>query len=107
MITITENASIFLKAIMDQDERKKAFLLTIERNSYSYPKYGFSFIEEVSDENSSFTINELLVAIPSVEEHLFKGTVIDYKQTANGSGFTIENPNSIMVLDFVNSLNKN
>lgn len=107
MITITENAFVFLKAIMDLDDRKKAFLLSIDRNSISRPKYDFSFIEEVSEENSVSIIHEMLVATPISETHLFDGTIIDYKQTNNGSGFTIENPNSIMVLDFVNSLNEN
>jgi iron-sulfur cluster insertion protein len=57
-------------------------------------QYGFTFDEEVSDDDTQVEKNGVTVLIDSTSIGYLKGAEIDYKDDLSGSQFVIRNPNA-------------
>ena len=57
-------------------------------------EYGFTFDEEVNEDDFTFEQNNVKVLVDSMSMQYLTGAVIDFKDDMNGARFVIENPQS-------------
>jgi iron-sulfur cluster insertion protein len=56
--------------------------------------YGFTFDEEVNEDDFEVTKKDVTVLIDSMSYQYLVGSTIDYKEDITGSQFVIQNPNA-------------
>ncbi|CAM3779031.1 HesB/IscA family protein [Mesobacillus zeae] len=96
IITITDAAALQIKDMMKQNEEENAFLrVAIKGGGCSGLSYGMGFAHEVEPGDSELEQHGIKILIDKTSAPALKGTVIDYKQSMMGGGFTIDNPNAI------------
>ena len=57
-------------------------------------QYGFTFDEDVNEDDTEFTKNGVTLLVDSMSFQYLVGAEIDYKEDINGSQFVIKNPNA-------------
>lgn len=57
-------------------------------------QYGFTFDEDVNEEDTEFLKNGVTLLVDSMSFQYLVGAEIDYKEDINGSQFVIKNPNA-------------
>jgi iron-sulfur cluster insertion protein len=57
-------------------------------------QYGFTFDEEVSEDDTSMTRNGVTLLIDAMSYQYLVGAEIDYKDDLDGAQFVIKNPNA-------------
>lgn len=57
-------------------------------------QYGFTFDEEVNEDDTSFVKNDVTLLIDSMSYQYLSGAEIDYTEGLEGSQFVIRNPNA-------------
>ena len=57
-------------------------------------QYGFTFGEEVNEDDTEFEKNGVVLLVDSMSFQYLVGAEIDYKEDINGSQFVIKNPNA-------------
>jgi iron-sulfur cluster insertion protein len=91
MITITESAKIKIADILAEENnptlRVRAF---VQGGGCSGFQYGFTLDEDINEDD--FDIDGVLV--DSMSMQYMTGAVIDYREDAMGSNFSISNPNA-------------
>ena len=94
-IQITENAAKQIKAlIQDSDEgRDKVLRVCVESGGCSGMQYAMTFDGKKPDDHV-FSQHGVYVVIDSKSLDFLKGSVIDYSDSIQGSGFRIQNPNA-------------
>ena len=96
IITITEEAALQIKDMMKQNEEEGAFLrVGVKGGGCSGLSYGMGFAHEIEDGDSELELHGIKVLVDMESLDILKGTVINYKQSMMGGGFTIDNPNAI------------
>lgn len=95
-VTITEAAALHIKDMMKEHEEENAFLrVGVKGGGCSGLSYGMGFEHEKSESDSVFDQHGITVLVDKESLDIMNGTVIDYKQSMLGGGFTIDNPNAI------------
>lgn len=96
MIDISELASEKIKELMASDNMSEAYLrLGVKTGGCSGFTYGMGIDEEVTEQDETFQLNGLKVVVEKEDVKYLRGLQIDYKESAMGGGFTIENPNAV------------
>ena len=96
VIIISEAAAYQIKDMMKQNEEEGAFLrVAVKGGGCSGLSYGIGFEHEVKEDDVQSEQYGINVLVNKEDEPILKGTVIDYKESLMGGGFTIENPNAI------------
>ncbi|GFR39301.1 hypothetical protein PRECH8_25970 [Insulibacter thermoxylanivorax] len=96
MIQISETACEKLKAMLAEQETPNMFLrVGVTTGGCSGFSYGMGFDDEQSETDKEFEIHGLKVVVDEDSARYLYGVTIDYKESAMGGGFTIENPNAI------------
>ncbi|MRX73209.1 iron-sulfur cluster assembly accessory protein [Bacillus lacus] len=96
LIKITESAALQIKDMMKEHEEESAYLrVSIKGGGCSGLSYGMGFEHEKKDEDTELLLHDLQILVDKESASILKGTVIDYKQSLMGGGFTIDNPNAI------------
>ncbi|KZZ83429.1 HesB/IscA family protein [Bacillus sp. SJS] len=96
IITITEAASFQIKDMMKEHEEENAFLrVGIKGGGCSGLSYGMGFDHEKQEGDVELEFFGIPVLIDKESAPALKGTIIDFKQSLMGGGFTIDNPNAI------------
>ncbi len=57
-------------------------------------QYGFTFAEEVNEDDTTMTKGDVTLLIDSMSYQYLMGAEIDYKEDLNGAQFVIKNPNA-------------
>jgi iron-sulfur cluster insertion protein len=57
-------------------------------------QYGFTFDEEINDDDTQVVKSGVTVLIDSMSIQYLQGAEIDYKEDVNGAQFVIRNPNA-------------
>jgi len=57
-------------------------------------QYGFTFDEEVNEDDTSVVNGGVTVLIDSMSIQYLQGAEVDYKEDVNGAQFVIRNPNA-------------
>ncbi len=96
IVTITEAAALQIKEMMEQNEEQGAFLrVSVKGGGCSGLSYGMGFAHELEESDLEFEQHGIKVLVDEESAAILKGTVINYKQSLMGGGFTIDNPNAI------------
>ena len=93
MITLTENAAKQIGALQkEQNAAGKPLRVFVEAGGCSGMEYGMAFDEKKADDE---VVNQdgVSVVIDPMSANFLKGSVIDYVDSLQGSGFKIQNPN--------------
>ena len=93
MITLTETAAKQIGLLQkEQDASGKTLRVYVEAGGCSGMEYGMAFDEKKADDE---VVNQdgVSVVIDPMSANFLKGSVIDYVDSLQGSGFQIKNPN--------------
>lgn len=95
MITISELASEKIKEMLEQEASPDLFLrIGVKEGGCSGFSYGMGFDDEQQENDQTLSAQGLKIVVDSDSVKYLNGLVIDYKESAMGGGFTIENPNA-------------
>lgn len=95
MITVSELASEKIKEMMEQEDTPGLFLrLGVKEGGCSGFSYGMGFDDEEHEGDQAMELDGLKVVVDVDSIRYLNGLVIDYKESAMGGGFTIDNPNA-------------
>lgn len=97
MLTISEAAADKIREMMAAEESSGDLFLRIgvQPGGCSGFSYGMSFDDHKSEDDHEYDIQGLKVVIDDYSSRFLKGVKIDFKESAMGGGFTIDNPNAI------------
>jgi iron-sulfur cluster assembly protein/iron-sulfur cluster insertion protein len=93
MITLTENATKHIKTLREgQEPDGKLLRVYVEAGGCSGMQYGMAFDDKHNDDEV-VKHDGVEVVIDPMSASFLKGSVIDYTDSLQGSGFQIKNPN--------------
>jgi iron-sulfur cluster assembly protein len=93
MISLTENAVNHVKQLQKgQNAETKALRVYVEAGGCSGMEYGMAF-DDRKDGDEVLQQDGVEVIIDPMSANFLKGSVIDYVDSLQGSGFQIKNPN--------------
>lgn len=96
IITITDAAALQIKDMMKSNDEEGSLLrVAVHGGGCSGLSYGMGFAKEVNPDDVKLSMHGIDIVIDQDSIGIIKGTVIDYKQSLMGGGFTIDNPNAI------------
>ena len=95
-VTITEAAVKQIQEIMQGEgpDFNSALRIFVQGGGCSGFQYGFSFDNEVNDDDWQFNKDGVTVVVDSVSLQYLEGATIDFKKQLSGSNFVISNPNA-------------
>lgn len=97
IITLTEAAALRIKEMIKENEEEGAyFRFSINGGGCSGLSYGMSLDHEKNDKDTYLEQHGVGIVIDEDTAPIVTGTVIDFKQSLMGGGFTIENPNALV-----------
>lgn len=96
MVQISESASEKIKEMLAAEGSSDLFLrVGVQHGGCSGFSYGMGFDDDQANTDKIFDINGLTVVVDEESSKYLYGVEIDYKESAMGGGFTIDNPNAI------------
>ena len=93
-ITITPDAIDAIKEVMLTEPEGVALRIFVQGGGCSGFQYGFTFDEDVNEDDTEFLKNGVTLLVDSMSFQYLVGAEIDYKEDINGSQFVIKNPNA-------------
>ena len=94
-IVFTDNAAKKVGQLIDEEGNNNLKLrVYISGGGCSGFQYGFTFDEDVDEEDTAVEKNGVTVLIDSMSLQYLTGAEIDYKEDLSGSQFVIRNPNA-------------
>ena len=87
-IKFTDKAKEQIEKIINDDQLKKFFRITVKGGGCSGFKYDFSFDDKTSNEDITFG----KTVIDKTSLDIITGSVIDFKEEMIGESFVINNP---------------
>lgn len=97
IMTLTEASALQIKQMMkDSQEEDSYFRLSINGGGCSGLSYGMSLDKEIAETDTTFEQFGIRIVIDQESAPLLTGTVVDYKESLMGGGFTIDNPNALV-----------
>ena len=87
-IKFTDRAKKQIEKIINDDQLKKFFRITVKGGGCSGFKYDFSFDDKTSNEDITFG----KTVIDKTSLDIITGSVIDFKEEMIGESFVIKNP---------------
>ena len=87
-IEFTDRANKQIEKIINQDELKKFFRISVKGGGCSGFKYDFSFDNKIQSEDIIFG----KAVIDKASLDIISGSVIDFKKEMIGESFVIDNP---------------
>ena len=95
MITISDSAKVKIKDLLYNEGNPKLALRTfVQGGGCSGFSYGFTFDEEINEDDFEIALDEFKVLVDSMSMTYLTGAEIDYKEELMGSSFVINNPNA-------------
>jgi len=96
VVELSESAAYQVKEMMRHNEEEGSFLrVSVNGGGCSGLTYGMGFTDSKQDDDTLLEQHGLTILVSGEDASILSGTVIDYKQSLMGGGFTIENPNAI------------
>jgi iron-sulfur cluster insertion protein len=91
----TDNAAAKVKSLIEEEGNDALKLrVFVQGGGCSGFQYGFTFDEEVNEDDTSLLKNGVTLLIDAMSYQYLVGAEIDYKDDINGSQFVIKNPNA-------------
>jgi len=96
IIHLSEAAAYQVKSMQQHNGEEGAYLrIAVKGGGCSGLSYGMAF-DVANDEKDYFDEQHgIQIVVDKEDAPIIKGTVIDFKQSLMGGGFTIDNPNAI------------
>ena len=96
VVILTEAAALQIKEMMQVNEVEGQFLrVAVQGGGCSGLTYGLGFTPEKEETDQLLEQHGVQIVVSKGDAPILNGTVIDYKQSLMGGGFSIENPNAI------------
>lgn len=94
-ITLTESAAYEVKDMLEQNDMAEGFLrFKVQGGGCTGLTYGMAAEIDKEDNDEEYEFHGVKVVIAKRDVPVVEGTVIDFKQSLMGGGFTIDNPNA-------------
>ncbi len=94
-IIFTDAASMKVKELIDEEGNPNLKLrVFVQGGGCSGFQYGFTFDEEVNEDDATMERNGVMLLIDSMSYQYLVGADIDYKEDLEGAQFVIKNPNA-------------
>ncbi len=94
-MNLTETAVTKLQEIIKEESNPNTKLrVFVQGGGCSGMQYGFTFDEEVNEDDFDFEYSGVKVLVDSMSMQYLTGATIDYKEDLMGSAFAIDNPNA-------------
>src|SRR5690625_881407 len=95
MITISRKATDQIKEMLVEQGDPDMFLrVGVDEGGCTGFSYTIGFDDEFTEADNEIEVNGLKVAVNSESQKYLYGVKIDFKESAMGGGFTIDNPNA-------------
>lgn len=95
-VEITEAAAFRVKEMMEHNGEEDSFLrVAVHGGGCSGLTYGLGFDQTKSEDDYEMSQYGISILVSKDDALILEGTVVDYKQSLMGGGFTIDNPNAI------------
>lgn len=96
MITLTDSAITKVKEILNEETTPSKLRAYVQGGGCSGFSYGF-MVEDTQPADDDFTMNfdGVDVVVDAMSAQYLEGSVIDYKESLEGSQFVIKNPNAV------------
>lgn len=96
MITISESASDKIKEMLEQEGAPELFLrVGVKEGGCTGFSYGMGFDDELQAGDQTIEHDGFKVVVDEESSKYLAGLEIDWKESAMGGGFTMNNPNAI------------
>lgn len=94
-VTVTDRAADRIAKLLAQPEHKGLTLrLAVQGGGCSGFAYGFSFDDEIHDDDIVIEKGGIKVLVDEVSMDYLRGSEIDYTEAMIGAAFTVRNPNA-------------
>ncbi|WP_086665246.1 HesB/IscA family protein [Lentzea kentuckyensis] len=94
-VTLTDAAAVKAKALLDQEGRDDMHLrIAVQPGGCAGLRYQLFFDERALDGDALVDFNGMKVAVDRMSAPYVEGAVIDFVDTIEKQGFTIDNPNA-------------
>lgn len=96
MITITNNAALKVKGILEQEKEnipQGGLRIYVQGGGCSGFSYGM-VLDEAADGDQVFDTDGIKVIVDPMSMRYLEGAEVDYKEDLMGGGFAIKNPNA-------------
>ena len=94
-IELTESAAYEVKDMLEKNEMPEGFLrFKVQGGGCTGLTYGMAAEIEKSENDEEYEFHGVKVLVDKHDSPVIDGTVIDFKQSLMGGGFTIDNPNA-------------
>lgn len=94
-VNFTDSAAHKVKELIDEEENESLKLrVYISGGGCSGFQYGFTFDEQINDDDQSFEKSGVTLVIDSMSFQYLVGADIDYREDIEGAHFVIRNPNA-------------
>ncbi|MDF2690648.1 MAG: iron-sulfur cluster insertion protein ErpA [Gammaproteobacteria bacterium] len=95
LIKFTDSAANKVKSLIDEEGNPNLnFRAYITGGGCSGFQYGFTFDEEIAEDDFQIEKNGVTLLVDSMSFQYLAGAEIDYQEDMNGSQFIIRNPNA-------------
>ena len=95
-ITLTDRAVSKVRELINEEENEDLKLrVFITGGGCSGFQYGFSFDEEMADDDTRIEREGVLLVVDSMSYPYLAGSEVDYTEGLEGSRFIINNPNAV------------
>ncbi|KXH79224.1 iron-sulfur cluster assembly accessory protein [Sporosarcina sp. HYO08] len=96
IVEITEAAAYQVKEMMSHNGEEGSFLrVAVNGGGCSGLTYGLGFTSEQEEQDTLLEQQGLRILVSKEDAPILEGTIVDYKESLMGGGFTITNPNAI------------
>lgn len=96
VVNLSEAAAYRVKEMMVHNEEEGSLLrVSVNGGGCSGLSYGMGFEKEKNQDDQVLHQHGLDIIVSKEDASILSGTVIDYKESLMGGGFTIDNPNAI------------
>ncbi|MGC4076727.1 MAG: iron-sulfur cluster insertion protein ErpA [Rubrivivax sp.] len=94
-LIFTDSAAAKVKELVDEEGNPDLKLrVFVQGGGCSGFQYGFTFDEEINDDDTQMTKNGVTLLIDAMSLQYLVGAEIDYKDDLQGAQFVIRNPNA-------------
>jgi len=94
MITLTEKAAEMVREIAKAEQLEgQGLRIRVQGGGCSGFTYDMYFEEEVSDMDETFESHGIKIYVDAMSAQYLDGTVVDWEESLQTSGFTFNNPN--------------
>ena len=95
ILVFTDSAAAKVKELIEEEGNENLKLrVFVQGGGCSGFQYGFTFDEDVNDDDTVLDKNGVSLLIDSMSFQYLTGAEIDYKEDLNGAQFVIKNPNA-------------